>query len=84
VIVREAGVGDVVFVRVKVAVRPAVAEVTVKLPADEFVVSVGAVAIPLVLVTTCAVAELLKVPHAPPEPLFAVKVTVTPDSAAPD
>jgi len=46
----------------------------VNVPADEFAVKAGAVAIPLALLTTWAVAAPLKVPLAPPVPVSAVPV----------
>jgi hypothetical protein len=82
--VKEPGAGRAVMISEKLVLRPAVAAVTVNVPADEFAVKAGAVAIPLALLTTWAVAAPLKVPLAPPVPVFAVKVMVTPDRGTPD
>lgn len=66
------------FVKLKLAdvATPVVLAFTRKVPACPLAVSVGAVAIPLALVTAVAVADPPNVPEAPV--LGAVKVTVTP------
>jgi hypothetical protein len=84
VMVTEPGAGKVVIASKKLVLRAPVAAATVNVPDDEFATKAGAVAIPLALLTTCALAAPLKVPLAPPVPAFAVNVTVTPDRGAPD